>query len=385
MNFAFTDEERQIIEAFADLCKKEVEPRAAEVDREMKFSWENLKALAEFGYLGATWDEKYGGKGISLPVFQAMNIELAKACASTYLSVSANLSLFGHTIYKYGSDEQKEKLLPAMTRGEFVGALCSTEPSAGSDVPAIKTKAEKKNGKYIINGTKTFVTNGPIAEWFVVLAKTEPEKGRDGMTMFLIHKDTPGFSVGKPFHKLGVRGSPTSEVYLDDVEVDESAVIGEVNKGYWQLMNVFTFGRIGIASFSTGIAEACLEECIKYSTEREAFGKRIAAYEEVNFKIADMKVYTDVARQLIYRAAWAYENDKPDAKALASAAKLFASEMATKIASDAVQIHGGYGYISEFRVERLYRDAKLGEIGEGTSEIQRLLLARYVEKVYGEG
>lgn len=384
MDFSFSKEQMEIIESFREVCKREIERRATDVDKRMEFSWENLKDLAHFGFLGAHWEEKYGGKSLDLITYQALMMELAKACAGTCLSVSASICLFGQFVYLYGNEKQKMKILPPLTRGEFVGALCSTEPHAGSDVPAIKTRAVKKNGYYILNGTKTFVTNGPIAEWFVVMAKTEPERGKEGITSFLVKRDTRGLSVGRPFHKLGVRGSPTSEVYFEDCEVPEDNVLGEVNKGYRQLMDVFTFGRIGIASFSTGILEACLEESIKFATEREAFGKRIAAFEEVAFKIADMKVNLEVAKNLVYRASYAYEKKLPEARVLASVAKLFASEAATKAASDAVQIHGGYGYISDYKVERLYRDAKLGEIGEGTSEIQRLIIASYAEKFYGE-
>jgi len=249
-------------------------------------------------------------------------------------------------------------------------------------VLGIKTAAQKKGKSWIINGSKTFITNGPVADYYVVVAYTDKEKKQDGISLFLVEKDTKGFSSGKPLDKLGVRGSPTSELFFDDCELPEENLIGELNRGFYQLIQTLTHGRIGMAVYSLGIAQACLEESMNYAQTRTAFGRKIVYFEDIHFKIADMRMYVDVARELIYKSAWMLEQEDPQAMLFASIAKLFISEHATKIANDAVQIFGGYGFIKGYKVERLYRDVRLGEIGEGTSEIQRVIIAKFVEDQY---
>ncbi|MGC8578634.1 MAG: acyl-CoA dehydrogenase family protein [bacterium] len=382
MDFELTEDQKKLKESFAQLCAKEIAPKADRVDREAIFPKDNIELLGKSGYLGMGFPEEYGGTPGDHITKAILGEELTKACAATYLSAGASAGLFAVPVLKFGTETQKKKYLPDVLTGNKIGALAITEPHAGSDVLGIKTTAQKKNGHWILNGSKTFITNGPVADYYVVVAYTDKEKKRDGISLFLVDNGTKGFSRGKPLDKLGVRGSPTSELFFDDCEIPEENLLGEVNNGFYQLVQTLTHGRIGMAVYSLGIAQACLEECINYSQERTAFGRKLAYFQDIHFKIADMKMYIDVARELIYKAAWMLQQDDPQAVLFASLAKLFISEHATKIASDAVQIFGGYGYIKGYRVERLYRDAKLGEIGEGTSELQRAIITRFVEEQY---
>jgi len=388
MNYELNDIQKSIKENFKKFCENEIKPHAALLDigdeKSVELLKKNIKKLGDLGYLGMIHEEEYGGTNQDLINFAIAGEEVAKACAATFLSAGASCGLCGVPIRLFGSKKQKEKYLPGIISGDIIGSFGLTEPQAGSDAAAIATTAKKKGDKWILNGTKTFITNAPIADVCLVMAYNDKEAGpANGVTAFLVDKDTPGFSTGKPFEKLGYRGSPTSEVFLEDCEVGEDAVLGEVGKGFIQAMQTLEFGRIGMATVSLGVAMACMEEAVKYSAERKAFGKPINRYQEISFKLADMMILTDLSRLLIYKAAWAKQINNPEAAILASCAKLFASEAATQISSWALQIHGGYGYIKEFPVERLYRDAKLGEIGEGTSEIQRILIARDLLQKYG--
>ncbi len=404
MDFTWSDEEKALFSEFERLCKERIEPKAEELDRNPsdKLIMDNLKVLGEFGYLGAPLPEKYGGGGMKWTTYFAMSEYLAKACASTHLSALAHTLLCANFIAMFGTEEQKEKYLPSLAKGEKIGCLCATEPGCGSDLASLRSRAEKKSGKYILHGTKAFATNGPIADVFVVLARVEEngsaektnsdegtnskgtKKKHEGITAFILERGMKGLEVGKHYDKLGVRGSPTSDVFLDGVEVPAENVIGgEEGKGFKQVMRVFDIGRVGLAVFSLGITSACLEECIKYSKERYAFGKPIAAFEEVNFKIVDMQITVDMGRAIILKSAWMHDIGSEDAGLMASCAKLFVAERATKNASDAVQIFGGLGYIKGTKVERLYRDVKLGEIGEGTNEIQRRVIFKRLKKELG--
>jgi butyryl-CoA dehydrogenase len=384
MDYSFTDEQLSIKQNFANFCQKEIAPRAQVLDRApeeevLKLIKENIKKLASIGYLGMAHEEEYGGTNLDLISQSIAGEEVAKACASTFLSAGASCGLFGIPLKLFGTNEQKKKFLPGIIAGDIIGSFGLTEPEAGSDAAAIRTTAVKDGNNWILNGSKTFITNGPIADVCLVMAYNDKNAGPGaGVTAFIVEKSAPGFKVGKSFDKCGFRGSPTSEIFLDDCKVPESAVLGEVGKGFIQAMQTLEYGRIGMATVALGIAQACLEEANKYSKERKAFGKPINRYQEISFKLADMMIMTDIARLLIYRAAFAKQAKDPEAAVYASCAKLFASECATQIASMAVQVHGGYGYIKEYAVERLYRDAKLGEIGEGTSEIQRVLIAKSI-------
>jgi butyryl-CoA dehydrogenase len=388
MNYDLTQEQVSIKENFSKFCVKEIEPNAQALDaaphaQVEKTIRENIKKLAGIGYPGMSHEEKYGGTDLDLISQMVAGEEVAKACASTFLSSGASSGLFGIPVRKFGSDAQKAKYLPGIIKGDLVGCFGLTEPEAGSDAAAIKTSAEKKGDRWVLNGTKTFITNASIADAALIFAYTDKAKGPGaGVTCFIVDKGTPGFTAGKPFEKMGFRGSPTAELFLSDCAVPESAVLGEVGKGFVQAMQTLEYGRIGMATVCLGIAVRCLELANTYSKERKAFGKPINRYQEVSFKIADMAILSDIARLLIYQAAWAKDGGNPESAVLASVAKVWASEAATQCSNLAVQVHGGYGYMKEFPVERLYRDAKLGEIGEGTSEIQRVLIAKDLIRRY---
>lgn len=382
MDYEFKEEEKELINSFKDFVKKEIEPIVDKVEEMGEVPREVFKKLGDFGYLGCFFPQEYGGLGISLVVSCALWEELSRVSASIFLSANASILLCANSIYVSGSEEIKNKFLPPLLKGEKIGAFCLTEPEAGSDVANITTAAKRKEGGYILNGRKTFVTNGPVADVFAVFAKTDKEKGKKGLSAFVVERGVNGLEVGKPFKKLGVRGSPTSEVYFDEVFVPSENLLGKENEGFYCAMKTLETGRIAMAVFSLGISQACLEESIKYASERKAFGKTIGHFEDISFKIAEMKTLVDAGRLLLYKAGWLKQINAPNANEFASIAKLFISENATRIASDAVQIHGGYGYISDFKVERFYRDAKLGEIGEGTSEIQRRIIFKEMLKEY---
>jgi alkylation response protein AidB-like acyl-CoA dehydrogenase len=384
MNYSLNDVQKSIKDNFATFCSKELAPRAPLLDKasddEVKvLIKENIKKLAEIGFLGIGHEEKYGGTNLDLITQSIAGEEVAKACASSFLSGGASCGLFGTPLRLFGTEEQKQKYLPGIIKGDIIGSFGLTEPEAGTDAAAIKTTAVKKGNEWLLNGSKTFITNAPIADVCLVMAYNDKAAGPgSGVTAFIVDSNAPGYAVGKPFDKLGFRGSPTAEIFFDDCRVRDSAVLGEVGKGFIQAMQTLEFGRLGMATVSLGIAVACMEAANAYSKERKAFGRPINRFQEIYFKLADMMIMTDISRMLIFKAAWAKEIKDPESAVLASCAKLFASESATQIASMAVQVFGGYGYIKEFPVERLYRDAKLGEIGEGTSEIQRVLIARSI-------
>jgi len=388
MNYDLTPEQLSIKETFAKFCAKEIEPRAQmldEADHEevKKLIKENIKLMASIGYLGMGHDEAYGGTNLDLISQAIAGEEVAAACASTFLSCGSSSGLFGVPVKLFGTDAQKKKYLPGIIKGEIIGCFGLTEPGAGSDAASIKTTAVKQGDKWILNGTKTFITNATIADVALIFAYNDKAKGPgSGVTCFLVDKGTKGFSVGKPFDKMGFRGSPTAELILEDCEVSEDAILGKVGHGFIQAMQTLEYGRIGMATVSLGIAAKCLQHANKYSKERTAFGKPINRFQEVSFKLADMMILSDVSRLLIYQAAWAKQTNNPESAIMASVAKVWASEAATQISSMAVQVFGGYGYIKEFPVERLYRDAKLGEIGEGTSEIQRVMIAKDLIRKY---
>lgn len=388
MNYDLTPEQLSIKENFSKFCTKEIEPHAHildEADHEevKKLIKENIKLMASIGYLGMGHDEAYGGTNLDLISQAIAGEEVAAACASTFLSCGSSSGLFGVPVKLFGTDAQKKKYLPGIIKGEIIGCFGLTEPGAGSDAASIKTTAVKQGDKWILNGTKTFITNATIADVALIFAYNDKAKGPgSGVTCFLVDKGTKGFSVGKPFDKMGFRGSPTAELILEDCEVPEDAILGKVGHGFIQAMQTLEYGRIGMATVSLGIATKCLQHANKYSKERSAFGKPINRFQEVSFKLADMMILSDVSRLLIYQAAWAKQTNNPESAIMASVAKVWASEAATQISSMAVQVFGGYGYIKEFPVERLYRDAKLGEIGEGTSEIQRVMIAKDLIRKY---
>jgi alkylation response protein AidB-like acyl-CoA dehydrogenase len=370
MDFGLTDDQQQYMKSLGEFLSAEIMPHAAEMDRTETFRRENLTALARFGYTGLNFPEEYGGTGADFLTTTMASIELARACAATALSVGASLALTGYPILKYGTQEQRRLYLPRLISGEWMGALALTEPGAGSDLAAIKTRATRTGNRFVINGSKTYITNGPIADLIIIFVATT-----NGYSLLLVEGETPGLVRGRKLEKMGVKGSPTSELYFEDCEVPASNLIGEENRGFPVLMRCLAYDRVGMACFCLGIAKASLDEALAYSTTRKAFGATISAFEEISFKLAEMKSEIDAAELLILQAAWLHDQGK-DVTVEASMAKLYASEAAKKAADSAVQIHGGAGYFRDYRVERLYRDARLCEIGEGTSEIQRMIIAR---------
>ena len=388
MDYALTKEQLALQDSFRKFCEKEIKPNAELLDKAdpgkgVDILKKNFKKLAEIGYTGLFHDEKYGGTCKDMVTQSVAQEELAKVCASTFLSVGASVGLCGIPIAVFGTEEQKKKYIPRLITTDLVGCFGLTEPEAGSDAISIKTTATKKGKNWVLNGTKTFITNGSICDVAVVMAKTDPTGGKGrNVSSFIVEKGTKGFSAGKPMDKMGYRGSPTAELIFEECEVPGENLLGTENEGFIQAMKTLEYGRIGMAMVCLGVSMACMEESIKYAKERVQFGRPISKFQMVSFKIADMKLLTDVSRLLIYKAAWLKEIGDPGAATAASIAKLVTSETSTQISSMAVQIHGGYGYIKEYPVERLYRDAKLGEIGEGTSEIQRVLIARDVLAKY---
>lgn len=377
MDFSLTDEQQQYLKSLGEFLSAEIALHSAEMDRSESFRRESLTALARFGYTGLNFPEEYGGTGADLLTTTMASIELARACAATALSVGASLALCGYPILEYGTDEQRRRYLPRLISGEFVGALALTEPGAGSDLASIKTRAVRDGDFFVVNGAKTYITNGPIADLILTFVVSDAAQGTRGHSLVLIEGDAVGLSRGRKLEKMGVRGSPTSELFFEDCRVPAANLIGPENAGFPTLMKCLAYDRVGMACFCLGIAKACLDESLAYATTRKAFGEVISSFEEISFKLADMKAEVDTAELMILRAAWLHDQGQ-DVTVEASIAKLYASEVARRAADYAVQIHGGAGYFRDNRVERLYRDARLCEIGEGTSEIQRMIIARAI-------
>lgn len=376
--FQLTSEQEMIMLMARDFAKKELEPYAEERDREEIFPEDTVKKMGELGLMGMMVPVEYGGSGAGAVSYSIALTEIAYACASTGVTMSvANLS--EEPILKFGNEDQKEKYLVPMATGEVLGAFAVTDPGAGSDPGSMNTRAVDKGDYYLVNGTKSFITNGGYAGVINLIAKTNPEKGNRGLSAFIVEKEFPGFHVGKKEKKMGLRASNTVELIFDDCRIPKENLIGKEGQGFKIAMVALDSGRIGIASQSIGIARACLDEAIKYSRDRKQFGKSIGSFQAIKWMIADMATEIEAARWLVLSAA-----DKKDSGLRftkeASMAKLFASEVANRAAYKALQVHGGYGYIKDFRVERLYRDARVTTIYEGTSEVQRIVISREVTK-----
>ena len=375
MDFELTDEQQLIREAVREFAEAEVTPIAAEIDRDHRFPRELLPKLAEMNLMGMPYPEKEGGAGADYVSYVISIEELSRACASTAVIVSAHTSLATWPIFKFGTQAQKDQYLNDMASGRRLGAFALTEPAAGTDAGAGTATATMHADGYALNGSKMFITNAPYADVYVAFAKTDPERGTRGMSAFIVEKDTPGFSVGEAEHKLGIRGSSTPPVYFSDCRVPRDALLGGEGDGFKIAMATLDGGRIGIAAQALGIAQAALDASVAYAKERVQFGKPIATLQAIQWMIADMATEIDAARLLVYRAASCVDNGRPYSTEGAMA-KLFASEVATRVAGKAIQIHGGYGYTESYPVERNYRDAKITEIYEGTSEVQRMVIAR---------
>lgn len=375
MDFELTDEQELIREAVREFAETEVAPLAAELDRDHRFPHELLPKMADLNLMGMPFPEKMGGAGADEVSYVIAVEELSRACASTGVIVSAHTSLATWPIYKFGTPAQHERYLHDLASGRTLGAFALTEPAAGTDAGAGTCTALLSGDEYILNGSKIFITNAPFAEVYIVFAKTDPAKGTRGMSAFIVEKDTPGFSVGEAEHKLGIRGSSTPPLYFTDCHIPKDALLDGEGYGFKVAMQTLDGGRIGIAAQALGIAQAALDASVAYAKERVQFGKPIADLQAIQWMIADMATEIDAARLLVYRAASCIDNDRPYSTEGAMA-KLFASEVATRVAGKAIQIHGGYGYTESYPVERNYRDAKITEIYEGTSEVQRMVIAR---------
>ena len=377
MDFKHPPEDQEIIDMVREFCLKEVQPIAAQLDEEERFPYETVKQLAEMGIMGLAYPEKYGGSGLSYVTYIATVAEIARHCASTSITVSAHCSLCCGPIYRFSNVDLKKKYLTPLVKGEKLGAFGFTEPSAGTDGANQKTIAEDKGDCWLINGSKIFITNGGVADTLVITAMTDKDMGHHGMSMFIIEKDYPGFKVGKHEKKMGIRASSTCELVFEDMKVPKENLLGVKGNGFKQSLQTFDSGRVGIGAQALGIAESAIEECIKYVMQREQFGQPIGRFQNTQFKLADMTARVEAARLLICRAAQAYHDREPFSH-LAAQAKLFASETATEVTRQCLQLAGGYGYMREYPFERFMRDAKITEIYEGTSEVQRMVIANHL-------
>ncbi len=379
MNFDLSEKQALMRKLFREFAEKEVKPLAAEIDEEERFPIENVKKMAEIGMMGIPFESKYGGSdGDNLSYILAVE-ELSKVCATTGVILSAHTSLCCNPIYTYGTEEQKMKYLVPLAKGEKLGAFGLTEPNAGSDAAMQQTTAIKEGDYYKINGSKIFITNGGYADIYIIFAMTDKQKGTRGISAFIVEKDMEGFSIGKIEKKLGIHGSSTAELIFKDLYVPKENLLGQEGKGFGIAMSTLDGGRIGIAAQAIGIAQGALNETIKYVKERKQFGRPIAAFQNTQFVIADLQTKIDAARLLVYRAAYLKDTNQSYTSE-AAMAKLFAAEVAMETTTKAVQLHGGYGYTRDYPVERMFRDAKITEIYEGTSEIQRLVISNKLLK-----
>ncbi|MFC1936442.1 acyl-CoA dehydrogenase [Chloroflexota bacterium] len=377
--YLLTDEHKMIHQAARDFAQNEIVPVAAEFDESGEFPLETVKKMGEMGFMGIEVPEEYGGAGMDTLAYVLALIEIAKADASHSTVMSVNNSLYCHGILKFGTEEQKKKFVQPIASGEKIGAYSLTEPMSGSDAATMRSRAVRDGDEYVLNGLKSWVTSGPVADYIVVFMMTDAEQGHKGITAFVVDADTPGYKSGKKEPKLGIRASATSELIFEDCRIPVANRLGEEGEGFKIAMTVLDAGRVGIAAQSVGIAEAAYEASVEYAKERQAFGQSIGQFQGISFKLADMKTRLEASRGLTYDAAIAKTDSHKSGGRYtleASMAKLFASESAMFIAHQAVQIHGGMGYSKELPVERYFRDAKITEIYEGTSEIQRMVIAR---------
>jgi butyryl-CoA dehydrogenase len=372
-----TDEQRQIRDTLRDFAREALAPHAASWDREHRFPREALRALGELGVLGIVVPEAFGGAGLDYVSLAVALEEIAAGDGATSTIVSVQNSVVCGPIFAFGSETQKSKYLPSLARGETLGCFCLTEPQAGSDAAAIATRAERRGNHYVLNGVKQFITTGANADVAIVFALTDRGAGKKGISAFIVDTKTPGYVVARVEDKLGQRASDTAQIVLEQCSVPAENLLGAEGDGYRIALANLEGGRIGIAAQAVGMARAALDAAIAYARERRAFDKPIAGHQAISFRLADMATQVDVARQMVWHAAALRDAGEPCLKE-ASMAKLFASEMAERVCSDALQVHGGYGYVTDFAVERIYRDVRVCQIYEGTSDIQRLVIAREI-------
>jgi butyryl-CoA dehydrogenase len=393
----FSDQHIAVRDMVREFAREEVAPVASKFDASQEFPWENIQKMGELGLLGIPWPESLGGAGLDILSYMIAIHEMAKVDASHGITISAHTTLGSSPIVNFGTDEQKERFIPLLASGRVLGGFGLTETTAGSDAAGTKSTAVKKNGHYVLNGSKVFITHGGVGEIFVVTAVTDASAGTKGITSFILTKQADlshrpdgvtigheaslenmkGFRAGKKENKLGWRASDTRELIFEDVEVPEENRLGDEGMGFINFMQTLDAGRIGIAALSLGIAEGAFEQSLAYAADRRQFGRAIANFQGVQFQLSDMATEIEAGKHLMYHAAWLAQNKRPFGKE-AAIAKLFCSELAMRVTIKAIQIHGGYGYTKDYPVERMMRDAKICEIGEGTSEIQRVVIARHL-------
>lgn len=379
MEFNLTEEHLMIRQAARDFAQAELLPGVIDRDNEQRFPADQIRKMGELGFMGMMVSPEYGGGGMDTISYVLAMEEISKVDASASVCMSVNNSLVCWGLETYGTEEQKRKYLPELASGRKIGAFCLSEPEAGSDATSQRTTAEDKGDHYLLNGTKNWITNGNSASIYIVIAQTHPEKGHKGINALIVERDMPGFVVGKKEDKMGIRGSDTHSLMFTNVKVPKANRIGEDGFGFKFAMKVLSGGRIGIAAQALGIASGAYELSLKYSKERKAFGTEIKNHQAIQFKLADMATEIEAARLLCLQAAW-LKDQHLDYTLASAQAKLFASTAAMRITTEAVQVHGGYGYVKEFHVERLMRDAKITQIYEGTSEVQKIVIAREVLK-----
>ncbi|QDI92777.1 acyl-CoA dehydrogenase [Salicibibacter halophilus] len=378
MNFQLTKEQQMIRDTVRDFAAAEIAPKAEEIDRSARFPEELFEKMGSLGIMGIPIAEKYGGAGADTISYALAVEEVGKACGGTGLSYAASVSLGAGPLYSFGTESQKQEYLVPIAKGETLGAFGLTEPNAGSDAGGTKTTAVKKEDRYVINGEKCWITNASYAKAVIITAVTgKKDSGKNIVSAFIVPTETQGFQITTPYEKMGVRGSNTTELVLTDVEIPEENVLGDPEKGFGQFLHTLDGGRISIGALALGIAEGAYQKALAYSKERKQFGHKISEFQAIQFKLADMAMEIELARTMVHKAAW-LKDQKKAFKKEAAFAKLFASEMATRVCNQALQIHGGSGYMREFGIERMLRDTKLMEIGEGTSEIQRMVISREI-------
>ena len=380
MNLIYLKEEHLLLQKMVrEFANQELKPLAQDIDKNSEFPKESINKISNLGLMGIPWSQEYGGGGMdNLSLVIAIE-EMAKVCVSTAVTVMAHTSLGSGPFALFGSESQKKEYLPKLSSGEIIGAFGLTEPNAGSDAGNTETTAILKNNKFIVNGQKVFCTNAGVAGVIIFTAKIITNGKDKGIGALYVNSNTKGLKLGEPEKKMGWKGSDTRSVYFDDMEISSSNILGEPNKGFKQFLKTLTGGRISIAALGLGICEAAYQASLSYACERDAFGKKISNFQSISFKLSDMATQIEAARHLVYNAAYLKDKGKSIIKE-AAMAKLFTSELAMKITTEAIQIHGGYGYIREYNVERFFRDAKILEIGEGTSEIQRIIISREILK-----
>ena len=375
MDFKLTNELKMLQKMYRSFAENEVKPIAAEVDEEERFPKETIPKLARYGFMGIPYPKEYGGQGGTALSYAMAIEEISKVCATTGTIVAAHTSLCCNPIFDWGTEEQKRKYLPDLLSGRKLGGFGLTEPNAGSDASRQQTTAVLEGDHYVMNGSKCFITNATEADVFIVMAMTDPSKGNKGISAFIVERTFPGFSVGKHEKKMGIRGSATCDLIFEDCIIPKENLLGKEGQGFKVAMQTLDGGRVGVAAQALGIAEGALDEVVKYTGERQQFGKRLSQFQNTQFQIADMKARCDAAQLLVYRAAAAKDDHDPNLGFYSSIAKLYASETASDVTRRVVQLFGGYGYTREYPVERMMRDAKITEIYEGTSEVQRMVIA----------